>query len=212
MSSTAIEIRTETCPRNTPWGRADHVEQLCEGIWIVGTPSHGGVYVAPELWETMPPDMRETNYSEGGWFEEDSDLVLPLWHFNERILEAGMSKWACEILRSGKLDESLRNSFPRVYARLFDVPIESLRGQSYTYDRECFLKENAENYVVTTAWGDWHEHVPSGYVGVCATPGADRTGKYCPAYKLVPKELYAARGSFGYVLTGDEKFWCGPNP
>lgn len=72
-------------PTTSPWGQVDYCTKICDGIWIISTPSHGGIYVAPELYETMPEPMQSTPYSSGGYFEEDCDWVLPFIVFEEQI-------------------------------------------------------------------------------------------------------------------------------
>lgn len=64
---------------DTPWGRADHVEQLAEGIWHVATPSHGGLFVDEPYRSQMPLSWREATFNgqgKRGWFEEDCDWAL----------------------------------------------------------------------------------------------------------------------------------------
>lgn len=63
----------------TPWGAAQHVQPLAEGIAFVSTPRHGGVHLSPERKEQMPADLRRT------WFEEDCEAALPLWWFRSLI-------------------------------------------------------------------------------------------------------------------------------
>ncbi len=71
------QVQVETCPRQTPWGYADHVKQISAGIWSVSTPSHGGIYVAPSRRVEMPACLSDgTGYSSDGWFEEDADWAL----------------------------------------------------------------------------------------------------------------------------------------
>ena len=43
----------------TPWGSADHVSQLCPGVKLVNTPSHGGYAVKPEVVAKWHPDLRD---------------------------------------------------------------------------------------------------------------------------------------------------------
>ena len=61
----------------TPWGVAQTVEQLAEGIFFVSTPSHGGAWVSQEWREFMPGVLkRPTNFYQGGpWFEEDCEIL-----------------------------------------------------------------------------------------------------------------------------------------
>ena len=64
---------------HTPWGGADHVEKLGEGVVQVGTPSHGGIGVEKSLAEErMSAKARSEAIRQGGWywFEEDCDWAL----------------------------------------------------------------------------------------------------------------------------------------
>lgn len=67
---------------NTPWGRADAIEQVADGITFYSTPSHGGYYLSPERNEQVPQRYRDfaAKWSKGyfdgsakayGWYEED---------------------------------------------------------------------------------------------------------------------------------------------
>ena len=68
-------------------------------------------------------------------------------------------------------------------------------------DRLAFLAENADKWVVTTAWGDWAEWVPAGMVGVCAYRGGNPAGRIGePAYFLVPKEEYRTQGQSNFII------------
>lgn len=80
-----IAVTTTTCPKDTPWGRADGIKQIAPGFWQVYTPGHGGWYVAPELWNSMPEDVKQTPYSKNGWFEEDCDWAILCLYFWDRI-------------------------------------------------------------------------------------------------------------------------------
>ena len=68
-------------------------------------------------------------------------------------------------------------------------------------ERVAFLAENAHNWVVVSAWGDWAEWVPNGMVGVCAYRGGNpggRTGE--PAYFLVPQAEYREQGQSDFII------------
>lgn len=58
-------------PRMTPWGMADHVQPVGEGIALYSTPSHGGYRVAPDLYRQMPPQLKACSFTNDNWFEED---------------------------------------------------------------------------------------------------------------------------------------------
>jgi len=78
-----ISLSRETTPTigsNTPWGPAQTVETLAPGVVLVSTASHGGVWVTPDLDETIPARVRKIarEYAPEGWYEEDDDIVIPL--------------------------------------------------------------------------------------------------------------------------------------
>lgn len=61
---------------STPWGWADSVRELAPGIIQVSTPSHGGIWLAPDRLAQVAPEWRAyaAKWSHGwgeAWFEED---------------------------------------------------------------------------------------------------------------------------------------------
>jgi hypothetical protein len=112
------------CPTSTPWGHADQITKLADGIWIVSTPGHGGVYVNPRrLWK-MPVFMRSTPYSEGGWFEEDCDWCLPFVCF-ESDIAAGQhgegSSWAKNIISKNQHLEAFNMEYHQLRRMKLDA-------------------------------------------------------------------------------------------
>lgn len=68
-------------------------------------------------------------------------------------------------------------------------------------ERVQFLSENAQNWVVVSAWGSWAEWVPNGMVGVCAYRGGNPAGRVGePAYFLVPQPEYADQGRHNFII------------
>ena len=68
-------------------------------------------------------------------------------------------------------------------------------------ERIAFLAENADKWVVVSAWGDWAEWVPSKMVGVCAYRGGNPAGRIGePAYFLVPQAEYAEQGRHNFII------------
>lgn len=64
---------------SSPWGKPDHVEALCFGVYRVSTPSHGGFYVEPAQCSRIPIEQRRASFNgQGmqGWFEEDCDWCM----------------------------------------------------------------------------------------------------------------------------------------
>lgn len=76
------------------------------------------------------------------------------------------------------------------------------------------IKENhAEDYITLAAWGDWHEQVPKGYVGVFAGKGGRLpNGNYPPdtKYFLVPKEEYANPPQPPFIIDTNRHAQCEP--
>ena len=50
---------TTTTVTYTPWGWAQDIEELGEGVWRVTTPSHGGLKLSRERWESIPAEVRD---------------------------------------------------------------------------------------------------------------------------------------------------------
>ena len=50
---------TETNKTYTPWGWTRDVVELAEGVWRVTTPSHGGLKLSWERWDSLPAVVRD---------------------------------------------------------------------------------------------------------------------------------------------------------
>jgi hypothetical protein len=190
------------CPKTSPWGPVQHATELGEGCYFASTAGHGGVKLSRKMNADMPDYMRQA----GGWYEEDCDWALAVCRYPQ--LAQGMGEYA-KVTTAAR--DTMKNWHPHEYARFFGVSVESLAGQSFKYDEELFDIANADKLVVTAAWGDWHENVSAGMVGVLATRGGSRTPGTERVYVEVTAERYAARSHFGYVIQSDEPAWCGPD-
>lgn len=91
----------------SPWGAVQTCDQIADGIYWVSTASHGGAYVDRALWLTMPEHIRETTFSDGGFFEEDCDFLLVFHYFEQRLRAFGDS-FALRLLDSGKIIPALQ--------------------------------------------------------------------------------------------------------
>jgi hypothetical protein len=59
---------------NTPWGQSDSVEMVADGIWDVGTPSHGGVKLSCKRQALLPANAKLHNFFKTlAWWEEDCE-------------------------------------------------------------------------------------------------------------------------------------------
>jgi hypothetical protein len=81
---------------NTPWGAADHVDTIAEGITHVTTPSHGGIHLSPDRNALVPEYMKRdgafASQRRAGWYEEDCDWCIPAIIFEHEFrAHAGFS-------------------------------------------------------------------------------------------------------------------------
>jgi DNA repair protein RadC len=102
----------------SPWGLIDSATPLGPDAVAVSTPSHGGIWVAPQALEAIPAPLRVTAYSAGGWFEEDCDWCIPylalgLHRFedqpgrgDENLAAAQKTLWLCHSDFAGLLDQA----------------------------------------------------------------------------------------------------------
>jgi len=75
---------------DTPWGYADHVKQLADGVIWASTPSHGGIGVRIDVANRMsePAQRRGERVGDYLWYEEDCDWAIPaheLSHIQEKL-------------------------------------------------------------------------------------------------------------------------------
>lgn len=183
------------------WGVIQHAEHIAPGIAFVSTAGHGGIKLDRARNAQVPDYMRR----KGGWYEEDCDYAIPVIIFADEFRKA-----KGEDIYNDAVD-SLRNWHPDEYARYFNVPLESLEGQSSTLDRRLFDQRHADDWLAVTAYGSWHDLVPDGYVGVTATKGG-RGMKASEAdpeerYYLIPQQEYAQRQVIDPYRHAP---WCGP--
>ena len=79
---------TTTTVTYTPWGWTRDIEELAEGVWRVSTPSHGGLKLSLERWDSLPAELRDAMYTQT-FAEEDCEepivrTLLGLGDDNER--------------------------------------------------------------------------------------------------------------------------------
>jgi hypothetical protein len=185
--------------KSSPWGQIQHADLLFEGVWRVGTAGHGGIKLNRTRNAKVPAYMRR----EGGWYEEDSDWCIPAI-----VFEAEWRTWARQTgteetpdVEMANVQRTFRNWHPDEYAQWHGVSLESLEGQSTIYDERLFNERHANDLIVIAAWGDWHEDVPKGKVGVVATPGGRRLCEDPEErFFLLDDAEYAGRSRFGFVI------------
>ena len=178
---------------DTPWGFAQHTENVADGITIVHTAGHGGIILDPARTAAMPAYMASASHAGRSAYEEDCDWCMPVLIFEAEFRAYYQNTGqpdADAVFNSAKT--CLRNWHPDVYERFYSVTLDP--RESYTRAKKHFDEENKDNWVTTAAWGDWHPNVPAGMVAVCARLGRDertRCGK--ERFFLIPASEYSAR-------------------
>ncbi len=70
----------------TPWGIAQWVTKLADGIWSVSTSSHGGIVLDQPHIDRIPPSIKPfTNMGDRRYWEEDFDCYVPVLFFQTEI-------------------------------------------------------------------------------------------------------------------------------
>lgn len=173
----------------TPWGTSDFAEQITRGIMQYGAPGHGGFHLSPTQNAKVHPTWRQGNKQASlraeGWYEEDVDWAIvaktfPHLFTNDQRADAELK---------------LKNYYPHQY---METTGETLTpAESRVLTEEHHESSHINDWLARSAWGDWHEAVPDGQVGVLATR---RGQQQC---FLVPEDEYDARGSLPFVVDTD---------
>jgi len=193
----------------TPWGAAQHIEHVADGIDIVSTASHGGIVLDPSRVAAMPAYMSNASHAGPSAYEEDCDWCMPVLIFeNEFRTYYTRTKRPdiTTIFTSAKA--SLRNWHPAVYEQFYGVALKP--EESYTRAKEQFYEDNKNNWIAVTAWGDWHKDVPAGMVAVRARLGCDeRNSSGNARFFLIPASEYSPAPSdkgphFAFVINPEK--------
>lgn len=71
----------------TPWGPAEDCWDYGPGITDYSTAGHGGFHVTGNALERIPGELRASEFSPYGWFEEDVDAQIVVVCFPELFSE-----------------------------------------------------------------------------------------------------------------------------
>lgn len=162
----------------TPWGLADQVDILHpeKKILRVHTPEHGGVAVATDL--PMPSCLAALGEQGQSfrWFEEDQAWAAPATAFP--------SFFHPEQVRRAK--QILQHYYPEAHMDHFGGVLTA--ATSHALERREWESATANNFTVTSGFGDWAWDVPRGYVYACGW----RKNDEAVAGFLVPADVYSA--------------------
>ena len=114
-------------PPTTAWGQLQTAERLAEGVWIVTTASHGGVWVSEtrlDEWNARFPTwgvfsgagIYEPWTGSPQWWEEDCDWVIPVLVFRGHIRKRGIVQQAeAAVLNFARAAKPMKNDYARVW-------------------------------------------------------------------------------------------------
>lgn len=75
-------------PKTTIWGRAQQTYHITDGIIEYATASHGGFWVHPDLYATMPDNLKAVSFTGDNWFEEDASWCAVVLHWPQYFNQA----------------------------------------------------------------------------------------------------------------------------
>lgn len=168
----------------TPWGPAQTVTQIGDDIFVVSTASHGGMHLPKAINDRIPDYFRNSE----GWYEEDCAIAIPAFVLGASVFT---TKQAAEFISSGDAENTVKQWYPDQWERYTGKTLKP--GESSTRDQEVYLQKHKEDWLTIAAFGTWHKAVPAGYVGVCATIGANRSPHAIARYFIVPETEYEGR-------------------
>jgi len=171
-------------PTNSPWGRIQEVEVICDGMFFVTTASHGGLKLDQNVNILIPKEYRR----DGGWYEEDCEWTIPALIFSEQFEKYKES-----------VERICKNYYPEFFTQI--TGIELTIDDSYILGKRDFEAKTIHEFVVTAAWGNWHKEVPNGFVGVLAKRAMQKK------YFFVPENEYKTRNEYGFVINDTHKEW-----
>lgn len=160
----------------TPWGPAQVRYKYTDEVSFYSCAGHGGYKVNITANRYIPAPLRNAD----GWYEEDCESTI-VHHF--LLHDFDTESYGREYFAN-----TIRNYWPDEWTAAMgeEVTLE----QSRTLRDRKFKKDNANNYVAISAYGDWADWVPEGMTGVIATLGGTRAGDVERKRFLVPAKDY----------------------
>jgi len=169
----------------TPWGVAQDVRVIADGITVYSTPSHGGIKLSHDLNQQVHESLR----AEDGWYEEDCDWAIVAFTFPDHF-----SDYEREIAI-----QSLVNYRPNEYEAITGEVIPP--GKSYAKDEARFDEMHRTDWVVVSAI---ISDTRPGMVLCTALQGGNRANLSSAHGEvreyLVPSSEYETRQPYGFVI------------
>lgn len=188
----ALGRREARVPASTPWGSSQGATFYAEDVVFHSTAGHGGFHLFGARNGQVHPMLRVA----GGWYEEDEAWAIVAMSF-PHLFTAFERRCA---------ERTVKDSWPDAWETVFGTVLQP--GESETKDRRAFVREHANDWIVTSAITSSHE---KGFVEVVATPGGRRGEGTEERRFLVPSDEYET-GRFGFVIDeGRHPVYGGPS-
>jgi hypothetical protein len=182
----------------TPWGRADHVYKLGEGIYSASTSSHGGMHLAPAINALIPKYMRADN----GWYEEDCQQAIPPFVLGCKYFDCQRTH---QFIEEGEAEQTVKVWYWKEWERYTGKILQP--GESSLKDEAEYLEAHAQDWLVISALGACSYHnIPDGFIKAWATIGGSRSPHSIQKAFLIPKEEYEKRTPMLYFLVDPSKY------
>lgn len=165
----------------TPWGEAQTVDHIADGIAIATTAGHGGVKLSPQRNREVPAPLRERS----GWYEEDCGWYIPAYTFPDELASQPHISDSPDELRASAEDR-IKQWYPSKWEELTGETLEP--GESYEKDAIAWAKRHEHSFVTNAAS---YAKTDPNLVLVHARRAADGTD----AEYLVPKDEYDERNN-----------------
>lgn len=179
-------------PTETIWGEPIQADQVLPGIWLVTTPSHGGLVLSDQRQEEMPEALK----LDERFYEEDCDWSLVYVAFetefdaSDKSCTPGFLQLAHDTAKCWHPDRMTKHTGEAVPENV-----------SHVLKTRAAYQAAIGEYCTTSAWGDWADWVPEGKVGVVAKKLLSVSHLGWPQYEtgteicaLVDKVAYENRG------------------
>lgn len=97
-----MQAKRPTVGTQSPWGPVQDVQQVAEGVVMVSTAGHGGVWVDPSVSKAWPREAMLGN-PDRCWWEEDCEAAVPIFLVTEsdalrEICLQSIERWYPEIV------------------------------------------------------------------------------------------------------------------
>lgn len=114
MKNSDLNLKRFLLSKDTPWGKAEEINEIADGIVSYSTASHGGYFLATSRNSKVPLCLKKSTFGQlglDGWYEEDCDWAIVVFTFPQYFEHAHL-KTAMETLKRHHSDawRRLQNS------------------------------------------------------------------------------------------------------